>query len=65
MLLPELEVVKASRLPIMTTLEEFYQISPGPLRDRFCSAAAWNRNRHWFLFPIERNRAGGQSIVLT
>ena len=27
---PDLEVVKESKLPIMTTLEEFYKIGPGP-----------------------------------
>jgi L-serine dehydratase len=27
---PDLEVVKESTLPIMTTLEEFYKIGPGP-----------------------------------
>lgn len=30
MLSPDLEVVKESKSPIMTTLEEFYKIGPGP-----------------------------------
>ena len=27
---PELEVVKKSKAPVMTTLEEFYKVGPGP-----------------------------------
>ena len=52
---PDLEVVKESKLPIMTTLEEFYKIPDG-----LCTAAARCRHCHHPLLFLERNGARSQ-----
>jgi hypothetical protein len=52
---PDLEVVKESKLPIMTTLEEFYKIPDG-----LCTAAARCRHCHHPLLFLEGNGARSQ-----